>query len=286
METANELAVRLSDASEKKAWNVYSAFEWPEKLDESQWMMSPELVSLYGTDAWDGLSEAQQKKLSLHEVANLFSMTLNGERILIGNLSTKLYANTSTEITRFLHHFVAEENNHMVMFGMFCNRYTGGVPREKKLALPRQYEKGEQDVELFIMALVVEELGDVYNIEIGRDERVHPLVRAINNFHHRDEARHIAFGRVYLRELWEQWAPTWKPETVERFRNWVAEYLAGSWRDFYSPSIYAKAGVADPYAVRQAALASPVCRQHRERISRKLVNLLLDIGILHEQPAL
>lgn len=286
METANDLAVRLSDASERKAWNVYSAFDWPETLAPSYWRMSPELISLHGTEAWGTLSEAQQKTLSLHEVSNLFAMTLNGERVLIGSLSSKLYSNTTTEITRFLHHFVAEENNHMVMFGMFCNRYGGGVPREKKLGFPRSYEKGEQDVELFIMALVVEELGDVYNIEIARDERVHPLVRSINSLHHLDEARHIAFGRVYLRELWEQYSPTWKPETVERFQKWVANYLAASWRDFYSPSIYAKAGIAEPYKVREAALESAVCREHRDRISKKLVSLLLDIGILREPPAL
>ena len=33
MATAEELAPRLSEASVKKIWDVYSAFDWPESLD-------------------------------------------------------------------------------------------------------------------------------------------------------------------------------------------------------------------------------------------------------------
>ena len=53
METTPSLAARLTQASRRKLWDVYSAFNWPESLDESPWCMPPELISLYGTPAWD-----------------------------------------------------------------------------------------------------------------------------------------------------------------------------------------------------------------------------------------
>jgi hypothetical protein len=285
MESVVDLAERLSRASVRLAWDVYSHFTWPEALDPAYWMMSPELVSLYGTEIWDALDEPQQKRVSLYDVANLFSLTLNGERLLISALAGQLYRKTPFAVSSFLHHFVGEENDHMVMFGEFCQRYTGGVYPEKKVALPRKYEPGEEAVALFIKALVVEELGDVYNVAIAKDERVHPLVREINRMHHRDEARHIVFGRRYLRELWNEHAPRWSDETRVGFRRWAHDYLLASCADFYNPAAYRDAGIADAYAARAAALRSEHGREHRTRIAHKLTALLLDIGILEHAPA-
>ena len=59
MESSATLAKKLSEASVRKAWDVYSAFQWPESLTGHEWMMSPELTSLYGTPMWDALSEEQ-----------------------------------------------------------------------------------------------------------------------------------------------------------------------------------------------------------------------------------
>jgi hypothetical protein len=285
-ETASTLATRLSTASVKKAWDVYSAFDWPEKIDPSEWCMAPELISLHGTSAWDALDEAGRRLLSLHEVANFFSLTLHGERPLVQGLCNQMYSRQNTPVTEYLHHFLDEENRHMVMFAMFCNRYVGKVYPMKKLALPKKYAKGEEDVTFFIKALVIEELGDFYNVEMGHDDRLAPIVREVNKFHHRDEARHIVFGRKLLAETFAHWAPQWSEETLEGVRAWVGDYLRSSWNDFYNPAVYRDAGVSDPYAARKEALAAAPCRAHRERASAKLIDYFLDAGILTEAPSL
>lgn len=286
MEASTELAARLSKASVKKAWDVYSAIDWPAELDRSRWAMSPELVSLHGTPTWDRMSEEERKRLSFHDLIAFFSLTLHGERPLIQGLAGRLYMGLAEEITDYLHHFLDEENKHMVMFGEFCKRYAGRVYPEKKLAFPTKYTKGEEELMFFLKALVVEELGDVYNVEIARDERVEPLVREINDVHHMDEARHLVFGRRYLRDVWEKHSPSFTPEVTDRLRSWFASYLQSSWRDFYNPTAYRDSGIEDPMAAREEAWSSPVCRAHRERVSRVLVDLLLDIGILTAAPSL
>ena len=188
--------------------------------------------------------------------------------------------------TEYLHHFLDEENKHMVMFGMFLNKYVGKVYPEKKLALDRKYKKGEKEVVFFCKALVVEEVGDYYNMAMMNDETLEPIARVLNDMHHRDEARHIAFGRLHLRELSDKWLPTFDEETLAGVQTWLAQYLKSSWTDFYNPTMYKDAGLEDPYGVRRMVLAHEAPAAHRRRASKKLVKLFLDCGLLAEEPEL
>jgi hypothetical protein len=285
-ESSTDLAVRLSRASVKKLWDVYSDIRWPEALDPAAWCMSPELISLYGTPTWDRLDEAQRRRLSFFELVNFFSITLHGERPLVQGLCNQMYSRQNREVTEYIHHFLDEENKHMVMFGEFCNRYAGKVYALKKLVLPKTYAKGEEDVTFFIKVLIVEELGDYFNVAMQRDERLAPIAREVNRIHHADEARHIIFGRRLLAELWNEYSPKWADETLAGLRDWLADYLRSSWADFYNPQAYRDAGVPDAYEARQAALTDDVCREHRVRVSRKLLDYFLEVGILAEEPVL
>lgn len=288
MSSAIELAPRLSTASVRKAWDVYSAFDWPEHLEaDAEWYMAPELISIYGTDLYDELSETEQKRLSFHEIVNFFSFVLYGERPLISGLMNRMYRkNTQGAITEYLHHFVDEENKHMIMFGMFCNRYGGKIYPEKKIVMPRDYAKGEEEISFFCKVLIVEELGDFYNLKMMSDSRINPLVARINKVHHVDEARHLGFGRQFLRELADEYRGGWNEEETDRFQNWLVQYLASSWGDFYNPAVYKDAGIADGYKVRKMALAHDTCAAFRNEASAKLVDYFLEVGLLSERPLL
>ncbi|MHA7836085.1 MAG: diiron oxygenase [bacterium] len=287
MSTAAELAPRLSKASVKKAWDVYSAFDWPEKLDpEAEWYMSPELISIHGTELWDELSEVERKRLSFYEIINFFSFVLYGERPLIQGLSSRLYRkSTLGPISEYLHHFIDEENKHMIMFGMFCNRYAGKIYPEKKMVMPREYAPGEEEIAFYCKVLVVEELGDFYNLKMMSDKTINPLVAKINKVHHVDEARHLSFGRELLRELAADICPKWSSEQRRSFESWLADYLGSSWGDFYNPSMYKDAGLEGAYNVRKMALAHPACAEFRARASEKLVDYFLDAGLLSQRPS-
>ncbi|MBK7153866.1 MAG: diiron oxygenase [Sandaracinaceae bacterium] len=221
--SASDVAVRLTKLSRERSWNVYTDIAWPEALSGERYCMAPELMSIWGTEHWDTLTEEQRVRLSLYECANFFSLTLQGERPLVAGLSDRLYSKRVTaDATEYLHHFLDEENKHMVMFGMFLNRYVGKVYPEKKVALDRTYAKGEEEVMFFCKALVVEELGDYYNMQMMGDQRIEPIVRELNDLHHRDESRHIAFGRLHLRELSERWLAEWPRRVRVRVQTWLA----------------------------------------------------------------
>ncbi len=286
MTSALELAPRLTKASRQKSWDAHTAFDWPASLEpDSDWYMSPELISIYGTEAFDGLSETEQKRLSFYEIVNFFSFVLYGERPLISGLMNRMYRkNTDGPITEYLHHFVDEENKHMIMFGEFCNRYAGKIYPEKKLVFPREYAAGEEDVAFFCKALIVEELGDFYNLKMMSDRKIDPLVAKINKVHHVDEARHLAFGRKILRELADQHCASWTEEETTRFQAWLVNYLVSSWGDFYNPAVYKDAGISDGYKLRKMALANETCVAFRTEASSKLVDYFLETELLNERP--
>jgi len=288
MATAVELAPRLTEASRRKLWDVHSAFDWPETLDpEAGWYMSPELISIYGTEAWDALDQTARFRLSFYEIANFFSFVLYGERPLVAGLMNRMYRkDTLGPITEYLHHFVDEENKHMIMFSEFCNRYAGKIYPEKKLVFPREYAVGEEEISFFCKVLVVEELGDFYNLEMMSDKRIDPLVSKINKVHHVDEARHLAFGRELLAELTEQTILEWDEKETLRFRTWLVEYLKSSWGDFYNPAVYKDTALKNGYGLRKMALENPTCAAFREEASAKIVDYFMDTGLLDERPTL
>ena len=287
METASDLAVRLTKQSREQFWNVYTEFDWPEELDADRYCMKPELISIHGTELWDELSEDKKKRLSLYEIANFFSLTLQGERPLVAGLSDRLYSKRVTsEATEYLHHFIDEENKHMIMFGLFLNKYVGKVYPEKKLALDKQVSKGEEEIAFFCKVMVVEELGDYYNVKMMLDDSIEPIVKQLNWVHHRDESRHLGFGRRHLTELAEEFVPTWDDATRDGFAAWLAQYVKSSWNDFYNPAMYKDAGLGNGYEVRRMALAHPATAEHRQRASKKLLNIFVRLGLLPEAPAL
>lgn len=287
MQSTEQIAQKLTRASEKFFYDVATRLEWPDALDHSQWCFSPELVSLNGTDLWETLDETQRRKVAFYEAAGFFSLILQGERPLLEGMSHRLYTlEKNLTVTEYLHHFLDEENKHMMMFSGYLRRYVGKVYPEKKIPLARPMATGEEDIAFFAKVLVVEELSDYYNVLMGQDERLPKILRDINWTHHVDEARHVHFGRHYLAGLWEKHAPTWSDEQVASFRSWLVDYVDASWRDFYNPSVYKDAGLADPWAVREQALKSEACRAHRQRCSVRFLQNLVDSGILPEVPVL
>ena len=281
------ISQQMTKASQKFFYDPTTKLEWPEELDRSRWIMSPELISLYGTPVWDEMSEDQQKELSFHEMAGFFSMVLNGERPLLEGMSQRMYVTEKNlEITEYMHHFLDEENKHMMMFSGYLRRYVGKVYPEKKIPFAREMAKGEEHLSFLAQVLVVEEISDYYNLIMAADERLPQIIRDINRVHHVDEARHIHFGRNYIKHIWEQHTPNWTELQIEAYRTWLVDYINASWRDFSNPSVYRDAGLKDGYHAREGVLASEECRAHRQRSSEKFLDGLVTAGILPEAPTL
>lgn len=284
MAELEKLAGRLSEASVKAYQSPYDAVAWPDAVDKDAWFFSPELISLHGTPAWDALDEKGRKALSFWEAINFFSLNIHGEKPLIEGLAHRLYrSKEETPVDAYLHHFLDEENKHMTWFGGFCRRYAGKIYPDKKLAFPRQYAPGEEDLLFFAKVMIFEEIVDVYNIRMSKDERLDPLARRINLLHHQDEARHLAFGRKMVKDLFGKHRPAWSGETVEGIRKYLAGYLYATWREYYNPQVYSDAKVpGDAYDTLDMAWDHAAPSALRKEIGANAVRVLRELGLVSE----
>lgn len=283
MTRTDELSRRLTAASRDAMYDVYRRFAWTDRIDPDRYAMPPEVLTLYGTPIWGDLRDEQRHRLAIAETANLFANTLHGEQALVAGLSERLYgARQSDDATDYLHHFLDEENKHMVMFGVFCRKYVGRVYPDRSVAFPKTLAPGEDEIGFYAMAMVVEDFGDFYNVRTMKDDRCDALVRDISQQHHVDESRHLAFDRAYLSDLSERWLPEWDEAQRARFATWLRGFMEANWSLYYNPSAYKDAGIDEPYLVRQLAIAHPAQVAHRARVSAKLERFFEKIGLLPE----
>lgn len=282
--TPTRLIARLCEASREQFINPHTWLTFPEQLEEEVWHFSPELISLYGTPLYEALSETEKKRLSFFEAVNFFSLNINGEKAQIAGMSGRLYAGPLAAFADYLHHFIDEENKHMFYFGSFCTRYAKKIYRHPKLSLPRSYAPGEEVFLFFLKILVFEAIADSYNVRMGQDDRLHPVARKINLYHHRDEARHLVFGQVVVKQLFEHYRASWTDATLLSVRDTASRYFQSVFSDYYQREVYADAGLADPKAAWQLARAQGL--QLREEMSAGCVRFLREIGILLTPPVL
>lgn len=276
----------LCDASIKREISPYEKMPWPDELDSQAWYFSPELVSLYGLEEFDSLEGQQQKRLAFFEAVNFFSLNIHGEKPLIQGLASRLYNEETQDVSSYLHHFLDEENDHMVYFGGFCQRYAGKVYRDRKLEFPRKYEKGEEDFLFFLKVLIFEEIVDLFNQKMATDERLAEISREINRRHHIDEARHLAFGRNYTKEIWMKYSPGWTDETISQLREYIPNYLIATWKEYHNPEVYEDAGLDNSYELVEKSFESEKARERRKEISAGCIRYLLENEILLAEPAL
>ena len=271
----------LSAASEAELPDP-AALDWPDAVDEDGWYFTPELISLYGTAAWDALDERQRKRLSFSEAVNFFSMNVHGEKYLISEIGRSLYRDDNYELSRYLLHFVAEESRHMMYFTRFCTRYAGRIYPDRTVQ-PAGCEDAELErLLLFARINVFEEIVDHYNHTMARDQRLVPIVREINRMHHLEELRHLAFGRRFLAQCIGRHVNGWSEGRRAELHRRLSGYLQHTWTQYSNPAVYADAGLDDAFAMWRDASRSPAVLLRQQDINDQRLGFLRKIALLEE----
>ncbi len=276
---------RLCEISRRGYTNPYEAIEWPESLPPDGLCTSPELISIYGTPTYDALTTEQRAKLSFFEAINFYSLNIAGEKPLVEGLASRLHKKRFESYSPYLHHFLDEENKHMIYFGTFCTKYAGRIYPDKKVPLGRrEYAEGEEDFLFFAKVMVFEELVDVFNQRMAKDDRLIPVARHINFLHHQDETRHLVFGRQMVHDLFREYAPKWSPEALASVRETIAGYFSATWREYHNPQIYRDTGLSNAYAIYEEGFDHEASRARRRDVSSSCVKLLMNLEVLLEEP--
>src|SRR5436305_11158806 len=220
------LLTRITDMSVETYYNPYKMFEWPDRLPDDQWWMTPELMTIANTRFSTELPVTQQMALSKWESIHFYSLNVHGIRELLLEVVKRVQAPGYEVESEFFHHFIGEENEHMWFFATFCLKYGQKIYPNKKLAF--SIDDLTPDIESFLVfsrVLIFEEIVDYFNLRIGRDEVLHPIIRQVNSIHHQAESRHIAFAREIVKRLFEHVTATQPAEQVQMAQDYIKRYI-------------------------------------------------------------
>jgi hypothetical protein len=199
--TANR-ARQLVAASQRTTLDPFSDVDWSIPIDDSAFHLPPEMLPLYGTSAWEVMTDDERFAYSRHETAALCGAGIWFENVLMQAVLRHLAELPVTDPShRYLLVEVADECRHSTMFGEFIRR--AGTPAYGPAVSP--IDVGDLPggrAMSYLLILAVEELLDYINRATMRDERVHPVSRQIAKLHVLEEARHVSFAKTYLAEVW------------------------------------------------------------------------------------
>lgn len=279
---------RLVDLSERDYYNPYRLFEWPATLPQDRYWMTPELMVEHGTRAGSALSEQQLHAVSKWQSINFYSLNVHGIRELLREIIARIHTAEFTVPSAYFHHIIGEENEHMWFFAQFCLRYGGKIYPSRSMSLSAPAIPDADHFLVFSRLLIFEELVDVFNQRMALDERLDPTIRKVNEVHHHDESRHIAFGRQIVAMLHEDLRQRTGESQLRAVETYLKRYMRSSVDGICEPGVYRDAGIEEPYALRRAVLSDPAYPAYVQRLLKRSVSFMTSAGIftsgLFDQP--
>ena len=273
----SEDLLNLYAKGKRQQWDAQSRIDWSIEVDPDDPMQMDETVlPLYGTAFWGKLSVRQKSDLRYHNQVHTLSQFLHGEqgalvcsaRIVqdVPNIESKFYAATQ----------VMDEARHVEAYRRLLTdkfRFVYPISPPLKLLLEQTLADKRWDFTYLGMQVLIEGLALVAFQSI-RDYSGNKLCQQVNAYVMQDEARHVAFGRIALREYYPQLTEAERRER-EEFVIAGAEHLRDRMR---STEMWEKLGY-EPKDVLPALEASEGNIRYRMRLFSRIVPTVRDIGL-------
>ena len=231
----------LYDKAVRAQWIADDVLPWHVDVDPERPMGPEQLQPLFGSDIYQRMTEPERKALN-HEVFSwTLSQFLHGEQgaLLapaqlvdsVDNLDSKLYAASQ----------VVDEARHVDVYNRYLHTKIGfsyPINPHLKTLLDLVLKDSRWDMKFLGMQIMVEglALAAFGMIRTNTDE---PLLRDLTAYVMGDEARHVAFGILSLRDYYRE-----QPESVRKEREDFVFEAARLMRDrFLFQEVWEKAGL-------------------------------------------
>jgi hypothetical protein len=276
-----EKLLALYQKGKDKQWDAEKRIDWDLEVDPYDVLGLPdETIAIYGTRYWDAMSDRERKDLRRHFASWQFSQFLHGEqgamitaaRIVesVPDLDAKFYSATQT----------MDEARHAELYGRFLQEKIGMVyPINDQLQalLKDTLTDSRWDMPYLGMQVLIEGLA-LAAFGLLRDLTTKPLPKQILSYVMQDEARHVAFGRLTLRDYYAQLT---QAELRDR-EDFVIEgcYLM---RDrLRGVEVWQNFGI-DHREVAPLVEAAPYMQAFRKLLFSRIVPCVRDVGLWGER---
>jgi hypothetical protein len=272
------LSARLLGSAAKKSYDPVVDIDWAAPIPPHLYGLSPEWSTLYGTPLWDGLTEEQQVTLTVHEYCSISGVGIWFEGLLMQLVLKDIYGEDPAQPhVQWALTEIADECRHSVMFARTAEKF--GAPSYQPpasiLRLGKAFVKRFDGPAAYAAILVAEEILDIFQRDLMKDERVQPLTRATSQIHVVEEARHMRFAREEIARR----TPELSRWQLRRHRIGVASVAAILAENLVQPEVYASVGL-DPAEAKAAARANTHYTDKLRDASTGLVAFLRDAGLI------
>ncbi len=267
----------LYQRGKDKQWDAAKRIEWDLPVNPNNIMETPdEFVPIYGSRQWEILNEKERENLGHHLGAWLFSQFLHGEqgaltvaaRIVesVPDMDSKFYAATQT----------MDEARHVELYSRFLREKVGlYYPINDDLAklLADSLNDARWDLPYLGMQVLIEGLA-LAAFGVHRDMAQNPLVKQLLAYVMQDEARHVAFGRLALRDYYRELTAGERAEREE----FVVEGCYLMRNRFRAQEVWERMGF-DVAECLEFTEHSPVQQAFRTLLFSRIVPCVKDIGL-------
>ncbi|MEN0652015.1 MULTISPECIES: diiron oxygenase [Hyphobacterium] len=258
-------------------WDAVNRIDWSLELDpENPMQLPPEAGGLYGSPIWNRMSEKDRIELTTHAQAWNISQFLQGEQAAllcaskivtqVPDLDAKFYAATQ----------VMDEARHVEAYKKLLEKFGVAYPMTGPLQelVDQAMRDSRWDMTYLAMQVVIEGLA-LAAFGTIRDIAQNPLARMVNAYVMEDEARHVAFGRLSLRDFYPQLTQAERDER-EEFLVEACWLMRGRMTD--AREVYRALGLPEKECVEWAE-NSEITKLYRTLLFQRIVPIVKDIGL-------
>jgi hypothetical protein len=267
----------LYQRGKDKQWDAAKRIDWDQPVDPSNVMEAgEEITPIHGSRQWEKLNQAERDEVKHHLSAWLFSQFLHGEqgaltvaaRIVesVPDMDSKFYAATQA----------MDEARHVELFSRFVKEKIGlFYPVNPDLAklLADALSDSRWDMPYLGMQVLIEGLA-LAAFGVHRDIAGNPLVKQVLAYVMQDEARHVAFGRLALRDYYAQLTSS---ELADR-EEFVVEGCYLMRNRFIAREVWERLEF-DVAECVEFSERSPVQQAFRQLLFSRIVPCVKDIGL-------
>ena len=269
--------LELYEKGKQQQWDASTRLDWSLELNPDNPMeLKDEAISIYGTDHWNKMTEKERSWLRLHLQANSISQFMHGEQgaliasaKIVGtvpDMNAKFYGATQ----------VMDEARHVEAYKrLLHDKFKVAYPINKALQtlLEQTLTDRRWDMTYLGMQVLIEGLA-LAAFQSIRDKAGNTLAGAVNAYVMQDEARHVSFGRLALREYY----PHLSEEERDEREEFVVEALYFMRDRFNQSEVWERLGLPTK-VLDDIHYNSKQMQSFRGRLFSRVVPTVKDIGL-------
>jgi len=272
--------MRLYENAKRDQWNATSRLDWSIDVDPESELIPDIAIGIYGSPMWNKLTAKEIQRLRHEAITWQLCQFLHGEQGAL--LATAQIVDTVPwyEAKQYGATQVMDEARHVEVYRRFVQEkleHEYPVNPELKKLLDMILSDSRWDMKFLGMQIMVEGLA-LAAFATMRDTTTNPLLRDLTAAVIEDEARHVAFGVLSLREFCQN---TSDKERAER-EDFVYEAAVLMRDRLLNREVWQTMGM-DADACVKLSLQSPLMAEFRRRLFSKIVPNVKSLGLLSDR---